>query len=63
MSDHLHSAQRARALDQLSSARGVIAGAAIDRFGFFGTARIGLTLPRAVGLVLLGVGAALSLKR
>jgi tagatose 1,6-diphosphate aldolase len=30
MSDHLHSAQRARALDQLSSARGVIAGAAID---------------------------------
>src|SRR4051795_12502210 len=30
MSDHLHSAQRARALDQLSSPRGVIAGAAID---------------------------------
>ena len=41
----------------------LVAGAAIDRFGFFGTARIGLTLPRAVGLVLLGVGAALSLKR
>ena len=30
MSDHLRSAQRARALDQLSSPRGVIAGAAID---------------------------------
>ena len=30
MSAHLHSAQRARALDQLSSPRGVIAGAAVD---------------------------------
>ena len=30
MSDHLRSAQRARALDQLSSVRGVFAGAAVD---------------------------------
>jgi tagatose 1,6-diphosphate aldolase len=30
MSDHMRSAQRARALDQLSSPRGVIAGAAMD---------------------------------
>jgi tagatose 1,6-diphosphate aldolase len=30
MTDHMRSAQRARALDQLSSARGVIAGAAVD---------------------------------
>ena len=30
MTDHMHSAQRARALDRLSSPRGVIAGAACD---------------------------------
>ncbi|MGN6377391.1 MAG: hypothetical protein ACTHNU_00415 [Gaiellales bacterium] len=30
MTDHLHSPQRARALDQLSTADGVIAGAAVD---------------------------------
>jgi tagatose 1,6-diphosphate aldolase len=30
VSDHMRSAQRARALDRLSSARGVIAGAAVD---------------------------------
>ena len=41
----------------------LVAGAAIDRFGWFGVDRIALTWPRALGLVLLGVGAALSLKR
>lgn len=30
MIDHLHSAQRARSLDQLSSPRGIVAGAAVD---------------------------------
>ena len=30
MSDHMRSAQRARALDRLASPRGVIAGAAVD---------------------------------
>jgi uncharacterized membrane protein YdcZ (DUF606 family) len=35
--------------------------AAIDRFGWFGLDRIGIAWPRAVGLVLLGAGAALTL--
>jgi bacterial/archaeal transporter family-2 protein len=35
--------------------------AAIDRFGWFGLDRIGIGWPRAAGLVLLGVGAALTL--
>jgi bacterial/archaeal transporter family-2 protein len=35
--------------------------AAIDRFGWFGLDRIGIAWPRAVGLVLLGTGAALTL--
>lgn len=35
----------------------------IDRFGLFGFAQIGISWPRAVGVVLLGAGAALSLHR
>jgi transporter family-2 protein len=38
-------------------------GVAIDRFGLFGSEQIGISWPRAVGVVLLGVGAALSLHR
>jgi len=37
------------------------AGALIDRFGWFGFDRIAISWPRAAGLVLLGLGAALSL--
>ena len=37
--------------------------AAIDRFGWFGLDRIGIAWPRAVGLVLLGAGAALTLAK
>jgi bacterial/archaeal transporter family-2 protein len=37
--------------------------AAIDRFGWFGLERIGMTTPRLVGLVLLGAGAALTLAK
>ena len=35
----------------------------IDRFGLFGFERIGNSWPRALGVVLLGIGAALSLHR
>jgi bacterial/archaeal transporter family-2 protein len=38
-------------------------GAVIDRFGLFGLDRIPLDLPRALGIVLLAAGAALTLKR
>jgi transporter family-2 protein len=38
-------------------------GLVIDRYGLFGFDRIGLTWPRALGIALLGVGAALSLHR
>jgi bacterial/archaeal transporter family-2 protein len=38
-------------------------GVAIDRFGLFGLERVALTWPRALGVVLLAVGAALSLSR
>ncbi len=38
-------------------------GAAIDRFGLLGTAKIPLHWPRVLGIVLLGAGAALSLKK
>jgi transporter family-2 protein len=41
----------------------LVMGAAIDRFGLFGVERIGISLPRGVGIVLLGIGAALSLVR
>jgi bacterial/archaeal transporter family-2 protein len=39
------------------------AGAIIDRFGLFGLERIAFTWPRAAGIVLLVVGAALTLRR
>jgi transporter family-2 protein len=39
------------------------AAAVVDRYGLFGLDRIALGWPRAFGLVLLGVGAALTLKR
>jgi transporter family-2 protein len=38
-------------------------GAAIDRFGLFGADRLALSWPRVAGLVLLALGAALTLKR
>ena len=38
-------------------------GAAIDRWGLFGSQRIALHWPRLVGIVLLAVGAALSLRK
>jgi transporter family-2 protein len=41
----------------------LVMGAVIDRFGLFGVDRIDISLPRAAGLVLLGIGAALSLVR
>lgn len=37
------------------------AAAVIDRFGWFGLERIGMTTPRILGLVLLGAGATLIL--
>jgi transporter family-2 protein len=39
------------------------AGAAIDKWGLFGSETIPLHWPRVLGIVLLGVGAALSLKK
>ena len=41
----------------------LVMGAVIDRFGLFGVERIGISLPRGVGIALLGIGAALSLVR
>jgi bacterial/archaeal transporter family-2 protein len=38
-------------------------GAAIDRFGLFGSEKLALHWPRLVGIGLLGLGAALSLKK
>jgi bacterial/archaeal transporter family-2 protein len=38
-------------------------GAAIDRFGLFGAKQIALPWPRLLGIVLLGAGAALSLRK
>jgi transporter family-2 protein len=38
-------------------------GAVIDRFGLFGLDQIALHWPRVVGIVLLGAGAALSLRK
>jgi transporter family-2 protein len=38
-------------------------GAVIDRFGLFGVDQISISWPRALGIVLLGAGAALSLAR
>jgi transporter family-2 protein len=41
----------------------LVAGAAIDRFGLFGSEKIPLHFPRLMGIVLLGIGAALSLRK
>ena len=41
----------------------LVMGAIIDRFGWFGVEQIGISWPRALGIGLLGVGAALSLAR
>ena len=38
-------------------------GAAIDRFGLFGVHQIAISWPRALGILLVGAGAALSLSR
>lgn len=41
----------------------LVMGAAIDRFGLLGSARIGLHPTRVLGIVLLAAGAALSLRK
>jgi transporter family-2 protein len=41
----------------------LVMGALIDRVGLFGVERIAISLPRGLGIVLLGIGAALSLVR
>jgi bacterial/archaeal transporter family-2 protein len=41
----------------------LVAATAIDRFGWFGFERIPVSWPRALGLVLLAVGAALTIRR
>lgn len=41
----------------------LVMGAAIDRFGLFGSERVGLHWERVVGIVLLAAGAALSLRK
>ena len=41
----------------------LVMGAAIDRFGLFGSQRIGLHWERVLGIVLLAIGAALSLRK
>lgn len=41
----------------------LVAGAAIDRWGLFGSAQIPLHWPRLVGILLLGAGAVLSLRK
>ena len=41
----------------------LVSAAAIDRFGLFGVERVGLAWPRVLGIVVLALGAALTLKR
>jgi bacterial/archaeal transporter family-2 protein len=41
----------------------LVMGAVIDRFGLFGVHQIAISPPRAIGIALLGIGAALSLVR
>ena len=41
----------------------LVMGAAIDRWGLFGSDRIALHWPRVLGIVLLAAGAALSLRK
>jgi uncharacterized membrane protein YdcZ (DUF606 family) len=40
-----------------------VTAAVVDRYGLFGLDRIPIGAARVIGLVLLGVGAALTLKR
>ena len=41
----------------------LVSAAVIDRFGLFGVERVGLAWPRVLGIVVLALGAALTLKR
>jgi transporter family-2 protein len=41
----------------------LVMGAVVDRFGLFGLDQIGLSWPRVLGILLLAVGAALSLHK
>jgi transporter family-2 protein len=41
----------------------LVMGTVIDRYGLFGVDRIGISVPRAIGIALLAIGAALSLVR
>jgi len=41
----------------------LVSGAVIDRWGLLGSEKIPLNWPRLLGIALLGIGAALSLKR
>jgi transporter family-2 protein len=41
----------------------LVMGALIDKYGLFGVDQIAISAPRAIGIVLLGIGAALSLVR
>ncbi len=41
----------------------LVMGAVIDRFGLFGVEQVGISWPRAAGMILLAAGAALSLSR
>ncbi len=41
----------------------LVMGAAIDRWGLFGTKQIALHWPRLLGIVLLAIGATLSLRK
>ncbi len=41
----------------------LVMGALIDRFGLFGVEQVGISWPRAAGMLLLAAGAALSLSR
>jgi transporter family-2 protein len=41
----------------------LVMGAAIDRWGLFGSEKIALHWPRVLGIVLLAAGAALSLRK
>ena len=41
----------------------LVAATLIDRYGWFGFDRVALDAPRVIGIVLLAVGAALTLRR
>ena len=62
--DHLRAAaHRGDGDDRDPIAGQLVMGALIDRYGLFGVERIDISLPRALGIVLLGIGAGLSLVR